>query len=133
MPFYVSTTQEGMLSAEQKQTISEEITRIHCAATGAPRSVVRVLFMTYPSGCAFSGGRSGALAVLSCEIRAGRGIAVKQTMLKEFWEMYARVTGAAKDQMLVILTDVPAGQVMEFGAILPEPREEAAWLAVHAA
>lgn len=133
MPFYTSTTQEGTLSPEQQQIISEEITRIHCKATGAPRNFVRVIFQTYRPGCGFSGGKGGPLAVLRGEIRAGRELAVKQTMLTDFWNMYAKVTGAAKDQMLVILVDVPAGQVMEFGAILPEPGEEAPWLAIHAA
>jgi phenylpyruvate tautomerase PptA (4-oxalocrotonate tautomerase family) len=132
MPFYTSTTVDNLLSPAQKQTISEEITRIHCASTGAPRSFVRVNFLTYSAGSAFSGGVEGPLAVLRCEIRAGRSLAIKQRMLAEFWDMYARVTGTAKNQMLVILEDIPAGQVMEFGAILPEPGQEADWLAAHA-
>ncbi|WP_158742333.1 hypothetical protein [Acidisphaera sp. L21] len=73
------------------------------------------------------------MAVLQGEIRAGRELAIQQTMLNEFWEMFARITDAPKDQMLVILVDVAAGQVMEFGAVLPEPGEEAPWLAIHAA
>jgi phenylpyruvate tautomerase PptA (4-oxalocrotonate tautomerase family) len=133
MPFYTSITQEGLLSDADRQSIAEDITRIHCAHTGAPRCFVRVLFQTYPAGGAFSGAAAGPLAVLSGEIRAGRDLPVKQTMLQEFWAMYAKITGAAKDQMLIILNDIPAGQVMEFGAILPEPGAEAPWLALHAA
>jgi hypothetical protein len=71
--------------------------------------------------------------VLQGQIRAGRERSVKQGMLKDYWDMYAKLTGVAKDQMLVILVDVPAGQVMEFGVVLPEPGEEAPWLAMQAA
>jgi phenylpyruvate tautomerase PptA (4-oxalocrotonate tautomerase family) len=97
MPFYTATTQDGVLSAKQKQTISEEITRIHCAATGAPRSFVRVLFLHYPADGAFSGGKAGPLAVLSGQIRAGRDVVTKQKMLAEYWEMFARETGSPVD------------------------------------
>jgi hypothetical protein len=63
--------------------------------------------------------------VISGEIRAGRELAVKQKMLAEFWGRKGSDAGH--------LVDVPAGQVMKFGAVLPEPGEEAPWIAIHAA
>ena len=39
----------------------------------------------------------------------------------------AHETGAYKSSLQVYLTDIPANQVAEFGAVLPEPGEEQAW------
>ena len=46
MPIYQCISPEGLLDESQRKNIAEEITRIHCDATGAPRSFVNVLFMT---------------------------------------------------------------------------------------
>ena len=54
-------------------------------------------------------------------------------MAAEIAEAVAREIGAEPGLVRVRLLDVPASWVMEGGALLPEPGEEADWLARHGA
>jgi phenylpyruvate tautomerase PptA (4-oxalocrotonate tautomerase family) len=129
MPLYTCITQEGTLSAEQRATIATEITRIHTTRTGAGASFVRVIFQTLSPESTFAGGKPAVNAFLLGIIRASRSTEVKAQLLNELWSMYKKATGLTDDQLFVTVIDVPASNGMEMGAILPEPGEEAEWLA----
>ena len=73
-----------------------------------------------------------ASTVLVGSIRLGRTLELQEKMLREYWALLETTLGKKKDQLLVLLEDVPAGQVMEYGAILPEPGHEESWIAEHA-
>jgi hypothetical protein len=62
-------------------------------------------------------------------IRAGRSAALKAEMQAAMAQAVAKSIGV--DAVRVTLIDVPASWVMEGGAVMPEPGEEAAWLARH--
>jgi phenylpyruvate tautomerase PptA (4-oxalocrotonate tautomerase family) len=48
MPFYQCQTPEGLLDEDKRAKLADEITRIHCETTGAPKMFVHVAF-TEPS------------------------------------------------------------------------------------
>lgn len=129
MPLYTCITQEGTLSAEQRAVLATEITRIHTMDTGAPAGFVRVKFETVAPNSTFTGGKPAVNAFLLAFIRAGRSPEVRALLMKDLWALYQKITGLADDQLYLLVTDVPAKDGMEFGAILPEPGEEAEWLA----
>jgi phenylpyruvate tautomerase PptA (4-oxalocrotonate tautomerase family) len=131
MPLYACFIQEGALSRAQKAEIAGEITRIHCDLTGAPPSFVHVRFHTMVSGDGYTGGKPAKSAVLDASIRAGRSTELKTKLLEELSAMYQRISGIPEWDLVVALREIPASDVMEAGHILPEPKDEAEWLAKH--
>jgi phenylpyruvate tautomerase PptA (4-oxalocrotonate tautomerase family) len=129
MAVYTCTTQEGTLSAEQRAGIATEITRIHTAHTDDRPNMVRVIFETLSPDSIYSGGKPAVNAVIVGLFREGRSTEVKAQVLNELWSMYKNVTGLSDDQLWVSLTEIPASNAMEFGALLPESGHEAEWLA----
>lgn len=132
LPIYTTITQEGALSDEQKQEISEAVTKNHVDATGAPSSFVNVRFFTYSAGDNFRGGVKTATAYLGGTIREGRDIATKQKMLQELVSMMQRIGKLPANEVVVYLEDINADQVTEKGAILPQPGQEDEWLKARA-
>jgi phenylpyruvate tautomerase PptA (4-oxalocrotonate tautomerase family) len=131
MPFYTCFAFEGTLSTRQKAFVAEEITRIHTTLTGAPRSFVRVFFQDVQPFAMFSGGKNQPFAMIRGVIRSGRSVETKTELLKQLWALLQDVTALTPDQLLVSVQDNPAGNAMEDGELLPEPQQEAEWLARH--
>ena len=122
MPVYQCSIADARLDDAKRQQIATEITRVHCESTGAPPDFAHVLFVDAPE--------SAGPSVLGT-IRAGRPDALKAGMAAGIAEAVAKTLGAEPERVRVHLLEVPASWVMEGGAILPEPGEEAAWLARH--
>jgi phenylpyruvate tautomerase PptA (4-oxalocrotonate tautomerase family) len=122
MPVYQCGISPSRLDDAKRVEIASEITRIHCESTGAPPDFAHVLFVDAP-------GTAGP-SVLGT-IRAGRPDALKARMAAAVAEAVAKALGADPEDVRVHLLDVPASWVMEGGAVLPEPGEEAEWLARH--
>ncbi|MEM1390723.1 MAG: tautomerase family protein [Pseudomonadota bacterium] len=127
MPMYMCNAQKGAISDAAKPKIAADITRIHCDVTGAPPQFVHAFFLedapTQPLG--------DKTALLFGSIRAGRTDAQKQQIVAEMRQSIATHTGIALDQIGMVTADVPASWVLEGGEIMPEPGEEAEWLAKH--
>ena len=49
MPIYQCFSPEGLLDESVRGELAEEITRIHCDATGVPPSYVNVIFTDVPA------------------------------------------------------------------------------------
>jgi hypothetical protein len=107
------TTPKGALSAQQRAVIAAEITRI---ATASPDSI-------------YAGGKPAANAVIVGRFRESRRKEDKTRVLNELWSMYQKVTALSDDQLWVSFTEIAVNDAMMFGAILPAPGHEAAWLA----
>ena len=131
MPFYICFATAGSLSATQKTFVAEEITRIHTTLTDAPRSFVRVFFQDMQPSFIFSGGKNQPFAMIRGVIRSGRSAETKMELLKQLSALLQDVTALTPDQLLVSVQDNPAGNAMEGGELLPEPHQEAEWLARH--
>ena len=129
MPTYVVTSTPQRLTKKHKANIAQQITNIHCSVTGAPRYFVQILFNDVPSENYFLAGKplEEDNIYVHAHIRGGRTIESKQKIMTDILNTVALETGADKSSLQVYLTDIPANQVAEFGAVLPEPGEEQAW------
>ncbi len=127
MPLYRCAVAEGLSQEAQRARIAKEIVRIHCGVTGAPPSFVHAFFSELPPGALPEGKRAFVLG----SIRAGRSDAQKRQIASELADVVTDVLGLAPGEVGVATADVPASWIMEGGELLPEPGEEAAWLARH--
>ena len=127
MPLYRCAVVEGRTREEQRAWIAKEIVRIHCGVTGAPASFVHAFFSESP----LSALPSGKQAFVLGSIRSGRTDEQKRRIVAELTDVVADVLGCGADEVGVATVDVPSKWIMEGGELLPEPGEEAEWLARH--
>ncbi|MEO8740081.1 MAG: 4-oxalocrotonate tautomerase family protein [Casimicrobiaceae bacterium] len=130
MPTYVVTAPQGRLSAQQKQRIGADITRVHCTVAAAPAYFAQVIFHDVPEGNYFVGGkllRQPDHVYVHGEIRAGRDSATKETLVLELMRAVAEAAELETHCVQVYVADVPARQIAEYGQLLPLPGGEAAW------
>ncbi|MDJ0920141.1 MAG: tautomerase family protein [Henriciella sp.] len=129
MPLYLCNTAKGAISDAAKPKIAADITRIHCDVTGAPAKFVHAFFVEEAAAPPIDGNT----AVLFGSIRAGRTDAQKARIISEMRQSIHTHAGIELDEIAMLTTDVPAAWAFEGGDIMPEPGEEAAWLARHEA
>jgi phenylpyruvate tautomerase PptA (4-oxalocrotonate tautomerase family) len=53
-------------------------------------------------------------------IRTGRSSEYKRSLLAQLWQLLQNATGAANDQIVIGIQEVPPSQAMEMGQIMPE-------------
>ena len=127
MPLYRCIVSPKLSSYAQRAEIAEHVTRIHCEVTGGLLHFVHTFFAEDEAGMLPADKR----ALMLGSIRAGRTAEQKARLVAELESSLARSLGLAGDQVSVVTVDVPARWVMEGGDILPEPGDEAAWIAKH--
>jgi phenylpyruvate tautomerase PptA (4-oxalocrotonate tautomerase family) len=120
MPVYHCSIPEAKLDDAMRCQIAGDITRIHCEKTGAPPEFAHVLFADATDGAGVVG-----------SIRAGRSAGLRAEMASALAEAVAKRLGSEPAAVRVHLLEVPAAWIMEGGAVMPEPGEEAAWLERH--
>jgi len=129
MPTYTVTTANIVLSPEQKAKIAAAITQAHHTHTGAPGYFAQVIFTEIAAGSHFLGGKPNAaphVYVLGL-IRGGRTEDLKQRLMVQILEQAAAIAGVNTEDVWVYVQDVVAGQMAEFGRILPPPGAEPEW------
>jgi phenylpyruvate tautomerase PptA (4-oxalocrotonate tautomerase family) len=124
MPLYQCISPSGRLDDATREKLAEEITRIHCDATGIPPSYVNVLFLDVPAGRSFVAGKPSAHSILNGAIRFGRDLGTRQRILADLSRMWTRLTGQPEEELLISLWENPAENVMEGGSIFPEIGQE---------
>jgi phenylpyruvate tautomerase PptA (4-oxalocrotonate tautomerase family) len=127
MPIYQCISPEGLLDESARGKLAEEITRIHCDATGVPPTFVNVMFLDVPDGRYFVAGRPSNHSVLNGAIRVGRDLEIRQRILRELSQMWTRLTGQTEGELLISLWENPAENVMEAGLIFPGLGQEQQW------
>jgi phenylpyruvate tautomerase PptA (4-oxalocrotonate tautomerase family) len=127
MPIYQCISPEGLLDQSARGKLAEEITRIHCDATGVPPTFVNVMFLDVPEGRYFVAGKPSAHSVLNGAIRVGRDLETRQRVLRELSQMWTRLTGQTEGELLISLWENPAENVMEAGLIFPGLGQEQQW------
>jgi phenylpyruvate tautomerase PptA (4-oxalocrotonate tautomerase family) len=127
MPMYQCFSPLGSVPESLRPQIAQEITQIHCEATGAPASFVHVVFVELPSGSAYRAGQISPTCVINASIRSGRTLEVRQRIVADLAEMWERITGLSEHKLIVALEEVEANTIMEEGLILPNPDEESEW------
>ncbi len=129
MPLYRCAVAEGATSLDQRARIAQAITDIHCEITGAPPTFVHAFF----NEVAEAELPDGKQALVFGSIRAGRTPEQQARLASDMARDIGTILGCSAADVLVATVDVPARWIMEGGAILPEPGEEAEWLAKHGA
>lgn len=127
MPLYLCNAAKGAISEDAKPKIAADITRIHCDVTGAPPSFVHAFFVEEDALPPLDDNT----AVLFGSIRAGRTDAQKEQIISQMRASIQTHAGIDLDAIGMLTTDVPASWAFEGGAVMPEPGEEAEWLAEH--
>lgn len=127
MPLYSCNAAAGAISDDAKPKIAADITRIHCDVTGAPPIFVHAFFLENAPHQPLDGKK----AFLFGSIRAGRNDAQKAQICDEMRQSIHTHAGIPLEDIVVITQDTPAKWVLEGGEIMPEPGEEAEWLAKH--
>lgn len=131
MPTYTLTVPAHRLTPEQKARAAAGIARVHHEVTGAAAFFAQVIIHEVPAGNYFVGGRplAGDQLFLHGQIRAGRAAPERRLLLLALRDVVAEVAAAPRRDVWVYLVDLPAGDMVEYGHVLPEPGGEAAWLA----
>lgn len=120
MPLYTITTQTGVLNNDAKANLAEQLTELHCRLAGVPRNWVHVVFQDYAVGSGFTAGAPAATVALTLLIRIGRSAEYKRGLLERLWALVQGATGAADDQIVVVIQEAPASQAMEMGMVMPD-------------
>src|SRR3954452_2440014 len=123
MPLYVCTTPVGALDDDKRRRLAEDITSVHCDVTGAPPTFVQVVYFEDPA--------SRGKPAVTGNLRAGRTDEAKRRLVEGVRRVTADAAGVAPADVAVTTRDTPAKWIMEGGELLPEPGEEAAWMARH--
>ena len=124
MPLYRVFTQSNELDQQTKESVAKSITDTHCGLTGAPKEFVHVFYIESDDVA------KGTVEVLGA-IRAGRSDEVKNGIIGKIEDAILSVADVTRDKIKVSLMGVVAKWVMEAGAIMPEPGQEAEWFAKH--
>ncbi len=127
MPLYRLALREGSSTEAQRAQIAKEVVRIHCGVTGAPPSFVHAFFSERPAGEL----PDGKAAFVLGSIRWGRTDAQKAEIVSELTHSVSEALGLDAAEVGVVTVDIPSRWNMEGGELLPEPGEEAEWLARH--
>jgi phenylpyruvate tautomerase PptA (4-oxalocrotonate tautomerase family) len=114
MPLYTVTTQDGLLSAAQRDVIAAELVRMHTAAMNVPEHFVHSIFPTYPRNHAYVAANHSPVASIPGVIRAGHTPEEKTRLVQALWKM----------NLSVALQEVPPSQAMENGGIMPDVGHE---------
>jgi phenylpyruvate tautomerase PptA (4-oxalocrotonate tautomerase family) len=131
MPTYACYALRGLLTEERRSALAERFATSHGRETGAPRSFVQSLFMELDEGARFIGGRRADLrgVFVHGHIRDGRTVEVRERLALSLRDDVVAVTGTPGDLVWVYLSEIPAGQMIEFGRPLPPTGREAEWMA----
>ena len=133
MPIYQCAHQHGLLTGDMKARIASAITDAHVEATGAPRVFVHVFFNEIPPGIAYSAGEPDAeVTGITGSIREGRTLQQKQKLIKQITASWCEITGQSPKHVIAGLTEIDSDVTMEYGLILPHPRDEPEWFAKNA-
>lgn len=123
MPRYSVTVCNGDL------TVAQAITRVHGEVTGTPFYMAQVLINEIEPDCYFLGGENldGDQIFVHGSTREGRTRETKAQLIERLTAEVAQAAGFDPSCVWVYISKMPARQMIEFGRILPEPGEEAAW------
>jgi phenylpyruvate tautomerase PptA (4-oxalocrotonate tautomerase family) len=124
MPLYTVMTQDGLLSAKQRDVIAAELVRIHTTAMGVPADFVHSIFPTYPRDHAYVAANHSPVASILAVIRAGHTSEEKTRLVQSLWKMFQGETRVSDRDLSVALQEVPASQAMENGVIMPDVGHE---------
>lgn len=129
MPIYTCTTARSTLTREAKADLAAEITRIHADINHIPSTYVNVVFHELPADDVYTDGAPAQPLLITGWVRDGHPEADTTRLAIEIAAAATRMTDVPADRVLVVFMSSPAHYAVEGGRVLPEPGEEAAWIA----
>ena len=133
MPLYICNTKQDVLDQNQKASIAQAITDIHCTVTGAPPSFVHVMIFEEALRFPQDGKEDSKDIFVRGTIRAGRSDDQKNDISERIQKALVSHTGLEPSRAAALIRETPASWVLEGGEIMPEPGEEAEWFAAQEA
>lgn len=124
MPLYRVFTRSNEFDQHTKLSVAKSITETHCGLTGAPKEFVHVFFIESDKL------EKGSAEILGA-IRSGRSEETVNGIIRKIQDAILSTAQIPREKVKVQLMGVLAKWVMEAGAIMPEPGEEAEWFAKH--
>lgn len=131
MPTYICRAASKRLDAATRAALAATITRIHTETTGAQGFFVQVLFEAIGPGTCFLAGRPAddSHCFIHGHIRAGRSALDRAALIDRLLEAAAATLRMPRHAIWVYIAELPPRAMAEYGATLPEPGDEALWLA----
>jgi phenylpyruvate tautomerase PptA (4-oxalocrotonate tautomerase family) len=129
MPTYVIRSTLTDLNATTKHRIAQAITTAHADITGANTYFAQVVFDHAPREDWFIGGAplQGDTLFIHGHVRGGRTDDQKRTLIERLVRDVAAASGLPTQGIWIYLSEIRPNLMAEFGHVLPEPGEEAAW------
>ncbi|WP_063573444.1 MULTISPECIES: tautomerase family protein [Luteibacter] len=129
MPTYIVRSTLTDLNATTKHRIAKAITTAHTEITGANTYFAQVVFDHAPGEDWFIGGVPLERDTLFVHghVRSGRTDDQKRTLVERLVRDVSNASGLPTQGIWVYLSEIRPGLMAEFGHVLPEPGEEAAW------
>jgi phenylpyruvate tautomerase PptA (4-oxalocrotonate tautomerase family) len=129
MPIYTCTTSESTLPADTKKALAGEIAAIHSEINHVPSTYVNVVFHELPADSVYTDGVPAGPVLVSGWIREGHPKVEVTRLATEIASAVTRITSVPAERVLVVFQSSPASFAVEGGRVLPEPGEEATWIA----
>jgi phenylpyruvate tautomerase PptA (4-oxalocrotonate tautomerase family) len=129
MPVYTCTTNTEVFDGQTKNELAAEITRIHAAINHVPTTYVNVVFHEVLSENLYSDSIPATALLINGWVRQGHPAEESTRLALEIARAGSRITGLPEVKVLVVIQSSPAGAAVEGGRVLPEPGQEAAWIA----
>jgi phenylpyruvate tautomerase PptA (4-oxalocrotonate tautomerase family) len=129
VPVYTCTTTESTLSLDSKKTLAREIATIHSEINHVPSTYVNVVYHELPADSVYTDGVAASPILVNGWIREGHPKAETTRLAVEIASAVTRITGVPAERVLVVFETSPASFAVEGGRVLPEPGQEAAWIA----
>jgi phenylpyruvate tautomerase PptA (4-oxalocrotonate tautomerase family) len=129
MPTYIIRSTLLTLTPTTKQRIAHAITNAHAEITGANTYFAQVVFDHAPGEDWFIGGAplQGDTLFIHGHVRSGRTDNQKRTLVERLVRDVAAASGLPTQGIWVYLSEIRPSLMAEFGHVLPEPGEDAAW------
>lgn len=131
MPTYIVSAEASLLSQENKRSIAAAITEEHNHVTGANLFFAQVIFHDIASGNHFMGGRElrHDQIFFHGHVRSGRTREQKADLLKRIVARICAVVDVPAVSIWGYISELPPSHMIEYGEVLPEPGQEAEWMA----
>jgi phenylpyruvate tautomerase PptA (4-oxalocrotonate tautomerase family) len=109
--------------------LRREITRIHAEINQVPTTYVNVVFHEVPPENLYTDSVPAVSLLINGWVRRGHPAAETTRLALEIAQASSRITGLPARNVLVVIQSSPASAAIEGGRVLPEPGQEAAWIA----
>ena len=131
MPTYICRVARARLDAGTRAALAATITRIHTEVTGAQGFFAQVLFEAIEPGTCFLAGEPADEdhCFIHGQIRAGRSALSRAQLIDRIVEAAASALRMPRHAIWVYISELPPRAMAEYGSVLPEPGDEALWLA----